>query len=113
MNEPSQDEPIELAELQQAVLDDETLGDLLTDVEVLCPHHRVTLKASAESYAEDASRSLRDVRSALERGVAVQLRYAYRGESWCDTLLPGVSGTLLVRMKERHAPPGTPPASTA
>ena len=36
---------------------------------------------------------------------AVQLRYAHRGERWCDTLLPGMSETLLVRMRERTGAP--------
>ena len=106
MNEPQPNEEIDLAELQQAVLDDGKLGELLTDIEALCTIHRVMLKASADAYTDDGARSIRDVRPALEQGMAVQLRYAYRGEDWCDTLLPGVSGTLLVRMRERSLPAG-------
>lgn len=106
------DQELELAELQQALLDDATLDALLTDVDALCELHSVTLKSSAEAYADSAgSRSIADVRPALARGTAVQLRYSYRGERWCDTLLPGMSDTLLVRMREPTLP-GAGPSPT-
>jgi hypothetical protein len=101
MNQPAEDE-IELAELQRALLDEATLDDLLADIETLCTIESVALKYGAEAHAEtSATLSVTDVRPALARGAAVQLRYAYRGERWCDTLLPGMSETLLVRMRER------------
>lgn len=92
---------LELADLQRAILDEETLDALLGDIDALCDLEAVAVKSGAEAYAEGGgSRSLADVRPALARGAAVQLRYAYRGEHWIDTLLPGMSGTLLVRARE-------------
>lgn len=101
MSTESPEDEIELAELQRALLDDATLDALLGDVGELCEIEAITFKSAAEAYADGASsRAIGDVRPALARGVAVQLRYAYRGERWIDTLLPGMSETLLVRMRE-------------
>jgi len=98
---PGHEGEIDLAELQRALLDEATLDALLGDIAALCTIEAIAFKSSAESYASAAtSRSIGDVRPALARGEAVQLRYAYRGERWCDTLLPGLSETLLVRMRE-------------
>ncbi|MFO0675319.1 MAG: hypothetical protein U0169_02215 [Polyangiaceae bacterium] len=88
----------ELPPIQQAVLDAETLGALLFDVESLCTLQYVARKSGADSYAETSGSSLAGVREALADGVAVQLRYVYKGESWFDTLLPGIDGVLLVRV---------------
>ncbi len=99
------DDEIELAELQQALLDDATLDALLGDVDALCDIEAVTFKSSAEAHADGAvSKSIAAVRPALARGAAVQLRYSYRGEQWCDTLLPGMTDVLLVRMREPMLP---------
>jgi hypothetical protein len=96
---------IELAELQQALLDDATLDALLGDVDTLCTIEAITFKSSAEAYADAVERaSIAAVRPALADGVAVQLRYSYRGERWCDTLLPGMTETLLVRIREPMLP---------
>lgn len=101
MSDHGHEEEIDLAELQRAILDDATLDDLLGDVAALCEIVAIGFKPAAESYASEAtSRSIGDVRPALARGEAVQLRYTYRGERWCDTLLPGLTDTLLVRMRE-------------
>lgn len=97
----SPEDEIELAELQRALLDEATLDALLGDIGELCEVEAITFKSAAEAYADGAaSRSVADVRVALAHGVAVQLRYAYRGDRWIDTLLPGMNETLLVRMRE-------------
>lgn len=98
-------EEIELAELQRAVLDDGTLDTLLADIAALCRLDAIAFKSAAEAYADSdgVRRSLDEVKPALARGTAVQLRYTFRDERWCDTLLPGMTGTLLVRMRERQA----------
>ena len=106
MSDTAGEDEIELADLQRALLDDATLDALLGDIGELCQIEAITFKSAAEAYADGASsRTVADVRPALERGVAVQLRYAYRGEHWIDTLLPGMSETLLVRMREPVAAP--------
>ena len=105
MTGDAHEDAAQLAELQQALLDDATLDALLGDVDALCEIEAITFKASAESYADAAaSSSIAAVRPALARGAAVQLRYSYRGERWCDTLLPGMTETLLVRIREPTLP---------
>ena len=101
MSSNPREDDVEVAELQQALLDDATLEALLGDVAALCEIEGITFKSSSEAHAEAGTRpqGLTAVREALERGVAVQLRYAYRGERWCDTLLPGITDTLLVRTR--------------
>lgn len=95
------DEEIELAELQRALLDEATLDALLGDVEALCIVEAIAFKEGAEAHAGEAAKaSLAAVKPALAQGIAVQIRYAYRGELWIDTLLPGLSETLLVRMRQ-------------
>jgi hypothetical protein len=98
-----ENEEIELAELQRAVLDESTLDALLSDIAALCLLQGIAFKSGAEVYADDVVRSMDDVKPALVCGTAVQLRYTFRGDRWCDTLLPGMTGTLLVRMRERQA----------
>ena len=102
MTDPAAEE-IDLADLQRAVLDESTLDTLLADIAALCVIEAIAFKSGAELYSDNASRSIDEVKPALERGTAVQLRYTFRGEGWCDTLLPGMTGTLLVRMRERRA----------
>lgn len=100
-------EAVDLPTLQQAVLDDATLESLLLDVSSLCAVRSVAFKRGAGEHAEEGEPGqLVRVREELARGAAVQLRYEYRGEGWCDTLLPGMSGVLLVRVREPVAPPG-------
>ena len=99
----SLDDEIELAELQRALLDERTLDELLGDVEALCAVEAITFKAAAEAHADAATvAAIAEVKPALAQGVAVQIRYAYRGERWIDTLLPGLTETLLVRMRQRQ-----------
>lgn len=100
MTDPAAEE-IDLVDLQRAVLDENTLDTLLSDIAALCTIEAIGFKSGAELHSDNAVRSIDEVKPALARGTAVQLRYTFRGEGWCDTLLPGMTGTLLVRMRER------------
>jgi len=73
----------------------ELIGDLMTHAEDV----KVTVKGAARDRPapvriDEAGRGLADgsVR-------AVQVRYRFDGEAWCDTLSLGPDGTRLVRTK--------------
>ena len=87
----------------RGLLDAETLEALLTDVGALCEIEAITFKAAAEAHADAAVAKIDSVQPALASGTAVR-SHSYRGERWCDTLLPGMTETLLVRIREPKLP---------
>ncbi|HEY6556577.1 MAG TPA: hypothetical protein VI072_04860 [Polyangiaceae bacterium] len=92
------DPQIELADVQDAVLDAATLDQLFFDLSQLAELLEVRLKGGASDYAE-AAPGLESARAALDAKAAVQIRYRYAGAEWIDTLMPTGAGVRLVRMK--------------
>lgn len=96
-------EPLKLPPLQQTVLDVATADALFRDLSactrVLCirPKH-----APQTHTPEDAALTLEQARVRLATGLilGVQIRYAYEGHTWCDTLLRRPVGLTLIRIRE-------------
>lgn len=92
---------VPLAELARARLDGPTLDALEADLAQLTRVLEVQVKGAptvcAAGAAPDLAAALAQLRAGAVRGV--QVRYAYRGEVWCDTLLAGPAGIRLVRLR--------------
>ncbi|MFN7135303.1 MAG: hypothetical protein ACK4N5_24730, partial [Myxococcales bacterium] len=90
-----------LPELQDTLLDADTLERLFTDVGACAELVEIMFKGGEQRYAQSARRDLTLAGEALLAGavVAVQLRYRYRGVEWWDTLLREQAGVRLVRMQ--------------
>jgi hypothetical protein len=58
--------------------------------------------APRQQVVEEASLTLEQARVRLAAGLllGVQIRYAYDGHTWCDTLLRRSAGLTLVRIRE-------------
>lgn len=100
-NEPGQpllEAPV-LAEIQDAVLDAETLGQLFFDLSKLATLLEVRVKGASQQYAAEAQANLDTAHAALVDGLAVQVRYTYRGSEWIDTLMPTSAGVRLIRVR--------------
>jgi hypothetical protein len=94
-----------LPDLQDTLLDAETLGRLFFDLGQLATILEVRLKGAALSHAQSLSPSLEHARTLLAAGSAlgVQIRYQYGGSEWIDTLLRTQHGVRLVRMQAHRA----------
>lgn len=100
--------PAELPELQQSVLDPETLAQLFHDLETLTEILEVIPKALAEGYVPaESALGLEEGRQMLLAGVVrgLQIRYQYQGSQWWDTLLPDAAtgGFRIVRIQHDFA----------
>lgn len=103
---------IQLPELNQAVLDWETVERLLDDVakcgqllEVIQKYSSKRMVASpaetAPATSTEPTLTLDNARDLLRRGEAhgIQLRYRFEGAVWWDTLLRHPEGYRLVRIR--------------
>jgi hypothetical protein len=92
-----------LPQLQNAVLDAETLEQLARDLTSFAQVDEVLLKGGSTAMTSGRSVSLAEALEALRQGrvLGVQVRYRYDGTSWWDTLLRTPQGIRLVRIEHR------------
>lgn len=98
----------ELPDLQQSVLDPETLAQLFVDLGSFTEIVEVIPKAMAEGYVPESSTiTLEEGREMLLSGAVrgLQIRYRYQGSQWWDTLLPDANsgGFRIVRIQHDFA----------
>lgn len=88
--------------LTQAILDRATLDALFEDLRVCTRLRSIIPKLAAGVYAENEQLDLAAARTGLLAGRfrGVQIRYAYQGQEWCDTLLSTPQGVRIVRMSD-------------
>jgi hypothetical protein len=82
-----------------AIVDLSTVDELFREVETACESASVRVKRPGRSIADKATVSFAEARSALEGGIAVQLRYQHDGVAWSDTLAPESDGIRLLRCR--------------
>lgn len=94
-------EPLELPELCQGELDAAQLDALFADLRQGAEVSHVQVRGGPGSPRGDRVVSLEEARQLLreERTPAVQIRYRYDGQLWCDTLLARPGGARLIRTK--------------
>lgn len=97
-----------LPDLQQSVLDPDTLAQLFSDLGSLTEILEVIPKALAQGYVLEGSEiSLDEGRRMLLSGVVrgLQIRYQYQDSQWWDTLLPDAAsgGFRIVRIQHDFA----------
>lgn len=90
-----------LADLQDAIIDDRTLGQLLFDLHACATVLEVRVKGAPTDYASSASQQLDAAVADLRAGrvLGVQIRYRHGASEWCDTLLRVSGGIRIVRMQ--------------
>lgn len=98
----SSDAPLRLPALQQTVLDVVTADALFRDLAACTQIHAVIPKYARSAHTGPDSLTLEQARTRLAAGLllGVQIRYAYEGHTWCDTLLHRPAGLTLVRIRE-------------
>jgi hypothetical protein len=91
----------ELPAMSEALLGLEEVNRLLDDLAAHAQVRAVTVKGAARSRAGEDGLSLDDARAALAAGGArgVQIRYAYAGAEWSDTLMVSADGVRLIRIR--------------
>ena len=101
LNAPPEGSP--LPQLQDAILDPETLEQLFQDIQHRAVVHEVLLKGGAAAMASGQSVSLDEARAALQEGrvLGVQIRYWYGEANWWDTLMRTPKGIRLIRIEHR------------
>ena len=94
-----------LPELQDAILDPETLAQLFQDIQHCAVVDGVFLKGGSAAMVSGASVPLDEAQAALQEGTAlgVQIRYWYNGTRWWDTLMRTPQGIRLIRIEHRLA----------
>ena len=95
------DEPIELPELQDEVVDDETVADLFRDLGALTRVIEIQEKGAPRGHAELLGLDLESAANRYAAGEirALQIVYVLDNETWCDTLLRQATGTRVLRMR--------------
>ena len=89
--------------LVDAVLDAAKVRALLTDLSLLQPPPEATCKRRMHVQGSDAI-TLAEVTLLLAQRTAVQFRYRYDSQDWCDTLLPLADGQVrLIRISTTTA----------
>lgn len=91
----------QLPELYQADLDREAVAALFADLEVGAEIDHVQVKATTGPPPHDRPASLQEAHQLLSQGAAkaVQVRYRFEQQSWCDTLMVMADAVRLVRTK--------------
>ncbi len=94
--------PLRLPPLQQTLLDVATTDALFRDLAACARVHAVVPKYARHAHTGPDSLTLEQARVRLAAGLllGVQLRYAYDGHTWTDTLLRRPNGLTLVRIRE-------------
>jgi len=61
----------------------------------------VPVAAGENTRPADRSITLREAQELLEKGLAkaIQIRYTFEGEQWCDTLMPSEESVQIVRTR--------------
>ncbi|QRO00540.1 hypothetical protein JRI60_16635 [Archangium violaceum] len=92
-----------LPQLQDAILDAETLEQLFRDIQRCTVVSEVLLKGGALAMASEKSVPLDEALAALReaRVLGVQIRYWYDGANWWDTLMRTPKGVRLIRIQHR------------
>lgn len=95
------DEPIELPELQDEVVDDETVADLFRDLGALTRVIEIQEKGAPRGHAESLELDLESAANRYAAGEirALQIVYVLDDETWCDTLMRQATGTRVLRMR--------------
>ncbi len=95
---PPGEPPVEVLPLNEAMLDDDQLAQLFTDIELATEVLEVRLKGGDVVHSV-AGTTLADARQnlAAQTVPAAQIRYAYRGQQWIDTLMRTPLGVKLIR----------------
>jgi hypothetical protein len=98
----SSESPLRLPQLQQTILDVATTDALFRDLAACTTIHAVIPKSAARGHTGPETIPLETARTRLAAGLllGVQIRYAYDGHTWCDTLLRRPAGLTLVRIRE-------------
>lgn len=96
-------ENLPLPQLQDTLLDPETLERLLQDIQRLGVVQEVLLKGGAAAMVSEKSVPLPEALAALREGrvLGVQIRYGYDGATWWDTLMNTPRGIRLIRIEHR------------
>jgi hypothetical protein len=96
-------ENLPLPQLQDALLDPETLERLFQDIQRCGVVQEVLLKDGAGAMASEKSVPLPEAMTALREGrvLGVQIRYWYDGATWWDTLMSTPRGVRLIRIEHR------------
>jgi len=98
----SSPDPLRLPPLQQTLLDVATVDALFRDLAACTRVTAVLPKYARNQHTGPDSLTLEQARVRLAAGLllGVQIRYAYDGHAWCDTLLRRPAGLTLVRIRE-------------
>lgn len=98
-------EPFELAELHEALLDQAWLARLEEDLATVAIVEHVLPRPKLRTSVPPAPTTLREGFARLRAGElsGLQVRYQHAGEAWCDTLLVRPEGVRIVRMRQSGA----------
>jgi hypothetical protein len=104
-------EELPLPELQESLLDEETLERLLRDIQEFTIVDEVLLKGGPLAMTSGPSLPLPEAVALLRQGrvLGVQVRYRHEGSRWWDTLLRAPQGVRLIRIEHPLAPGAAQP----
>jgi len=95
------EQKLELPELNQTQLDEETVGQLFRDIHLCTQVVEIILKRNVRGYVGNQQITLSEAQGLLQSGEirGVQIRYIYDGVHWWDTLIRNADGISLTRIR--------------
>lgn len=93
------EEPEPLPELLEAFWPREQVAALFDDLKDGADVTHVQLRRSGRHGIQDSAVELDDAKAAFLAGeaIAIQVKYCFEGQAWCDTILPQQMGAKVVR----------------
>lgn len=104
-----EEEELVLPELQDEIVNDETIRRLFADLEALTDVLEIRVKGAAREHSGAAPSDLASACDLLlhDHVRAVQIIYHYQGEDWSDTLMRTPKGNRLLRMQASRRADGS------
>ncbi|MCA9134013.1 MAG: hypothetical protein KDA45_12690 [Planctomycetales bacterium] len=98
----------DLPELLQAHWQSEQVLALFADLSAAAEVEHVQIRSRGPQGIDDCQGTLAEAQSHFQAGTAqaIQIRYRYAGETWCDTLMPQADGVKIIRCHPPEQPAG-------
>jgi len=98
------DDSADLPELLEGVWPRGRILELFEDLHLGAEVSHVQLRERTAEGVQDHTTSLDQARDSFETGAAqaIQIRYTFEEETWCDTLMPQGNATKVIRTRMEH-----------
>jgi len=86
-------------QLLEANWENDRIVDLFDDLQLGAKLEYVQVRTRGGANSEERSATLQQARELFQSGeaIAIQIRYEFESQKWCDTLMVGPTSTRIIR----------------